>query len=220
MLRLQRFAPIAPASAFHRRLHSSNQQTRGVRLTWAKMQVFHACHVPLPLHCLHCSITVTPSLQASHTSAGASDVLSLAFDDGHDAQAHAMWLRHNCPSYFSSSGQVSCDLNRMSCMPPRAVTSPPPRPQRIVSITDIPPPPLSSIRLALPHADGAALDVEFNDGHRTQFPAAWLREYRPACPRLLQFAPCDACAGSLLAAAPTSACSRSRCRCSLTLSLA
>jgi hypothetical protein len=44
MLRLQRFVPIAPPpSAFHRRLHSSNQQTRGVRLTWAKMQVFHAC---------------------------------------------------------------------------------------------------------------------------------------------------------------------------------
>ena len=89
-----------------------------------------------------------------------------------------MWLRHNCPSYFSSSGQVRCGGNKcLSCSPPRAVTPPP---QRIVSITDIPPPPLSSIRLALPRADGAALDVEFNDGHRTQFSAAWLREYGPA----------------------------------------
>jgi DUF971 family protein len=170
------------------------------------------------MHFLHCSITVTPSLQASHTSAGASDVLSLAFDDGHDAQAHAMWLRHNCPSYFSSSGQVSCDGHE--CHACRHAQSRRPPPQRIVSITDIPPPPLSSIRLALPHADGAALDIEFNDGHRTQFPAAWLREYRPACQRLLQFAPCDACAGSLSVAAPSSACSRSRCRCSLTLLLA
>jgi hypothetical protein len=104
-----------------------------------------------------------------------SDVLSLVFDDGHRALAHAMWLRHNCPRYFSSSGQVQ----RLTAQanPARAFRLHSPlHCQRIVPITDIPAPPLSSLRRAAARADGSAVHVEFFDGHQTQFTAAWLRE--------------------------------------------
>ena len=113
--------------------------------------------------------------QGGSEPSSTGDVLSLAFNDGHSAQAHCMWLRHNCPSYFSSSGQVRCAQSQQYGCSPHCedLCS---LSQRIVSIMDIPPPPLSHLRFASLGADGSHLDLQFNDGHLSHVTAAWLRE--------------------------------------------